>query len=294
VKTKVFLTGGSGFIGRNIIESLGSKYEILAPRHKELELTDENAVKEYFANNKIDVVLHCATKPGHRNVKDTSGLLYTNLKMFFNIHSCMAKTQKMIYIGSGSEYDYRYYLPKMKENYFDNHVPCDESGFSKYLIAKYIENSANCVNLRVFGMFGKYEDYAIRFISNAICKTIFDLPVTIKQNRKFDYVYISDLMPVIEYFIENDCKYKTYNITPDKSVELLEIAEIVKKISGTNLSVKVAEKGIGLEYSGDNTRIKKEIPALSFTPIERSIKELYQWYLNNKSSINKSALLQDK
>ena len=142
-------------------------------------------------------------------------------------------------------------------------------------------------------MFGKYEDYAIRFISNVICKTIFDLPITIKQNRKFDYIYVDDLMQVLEFFIEEKTQYNSYNVTPDHSIELLEIAKIINSISGKNLPITVALEGLGSEYSGENSRLKKELN-FKFKKIEDSISELYHWYSGNKNSINKQLLLTDK
>ena len=42
---RILLTGGSGFIGRNILESnLAEKYEIIAPRHCELDLLDDKYI----------------------------------------------------------------------------------------------------------------------------------------------------------------------------------------------------------------------------------------------------------
>lgn len=105
----------------------------------------------------------------------------------------------------------------------------------------------------------KYEDYAIRFISNAICKTLFDLPITIKQNRNFDYLYVNDLMLVLDWFIENTPQYHSYNITPDLSISLLDLALIVKDISGKDLPIHIHQDGLGLEYSGDNARLKMNI-----------------------------------
>ena len=40
---KIMITGGSGFIGRNLIEYLAKRHEVLAPTHKELELVDDDA-----------------------------------------------------------------------------------------------------------------------------------------------------------------------------------------------------------------------------------------------------------
>ena len=151
------------------------------------------------------------------------------------------------------------------------------------------------MDLRIFGIFGRYEDYAIRFISNAICKTIFDLPITLKQNRKFDYLYVDDLYTVLEYFIENTAKYKSYNITPDKSIELLELAKIVRNISGKNdLAINVASPGFGLEYSGDNSRLLHEFQTLKLTAINDSIKNLYQWYNSRIEMLDRQKLVLDK
>ena len=61
-------------------------------------------------------------------------------------------------------------------------MPDDEHGFSRYVIAGLRPRDERVVELRPFGVFGPYEDYAIRFISNAICKTLFDLPVTLRQD----------------------------------------------------------------------------------------------------------------
>jgi len=295
LKKKILLTGGSGFVGKNILELFfAQKYEIIAPSSKQLNLFDENSVDEFFLDKKFDIIIHAACKPGHRNAKDLSRLYCSNIKMFFHLLKHSDKFERMINLGSGAIYDNKNYKPKMKEDYFGQNIPRDEHGFCKYVLGNYIEKLDNVVDLRVFGLFGKYEDYAIRFISNAICKTLFDLPITIKQNRRFDYVYINDLMPILEYFIENKPKYNAYNVTPDESIELYELAEKVREISGKNLPVIIKETGLGLEYSGDNSRIKTEIKNLKFTEIDKAIKELYEWYNQNHRIINKDCLLLDK
>ena len=291
---KILITGGSGFIGRNIIEHFQSEHQILAPTHAELELMDDEAVSAYLENNPVDIVIHAAVRPGHRNAKNPSHELYHNTRMFFNLARNSKHFKKMIYLGSGLGYDLRHYLPKMKEDYLGTHIPDDEGGFSKYLISKYIEKADNIVELRIFGIFGKYEDYAIRFISNMICKAIFDLPLTMKQNRRFDYIYIDDLMPAIEYFLNNQGAYKAYNITPDSSIELLQLAEKVKNVSGRNLPIKIGQSGLGPEYSGDNTRLRSEIKELRFTPIDDAISKLYEWYKLNKNKIDRQSILVDK
>lgn len=291
---KIFLTGGSGFIGRNLVEYLKPKYQVFAPAHKELELLNESVVREYFNRHKFDIVIHGAVRPGHRNAKDPSGQLYQNLRMFFNIIRNKDSFRKMIFLSSGAVYDVSRPLVRVKEEDFGACIPADEHGFSKYIIAKYIEGSDDIVELRIFGIFGKYEDYSIRFISNAISKAIFGLPITIRQNRKLDYIYIDDLIPVVEYFMAHDSKHKVYNVTPDQSIELVSLAEKVKKISGKDLPILINSHGMGPEYSGDNCRLKNEIANLKLTPIDTAIEKIYRWYSDNISSLNKKLLLADK
>jgi len=294
-RKKILLTGGSGFIGKNILgSSLGKKYDIYAPSSRELNLIDQENVDSYFKKDRFDIIIHAAVKPSHRNAKDFSDLLYINTRMFFNLERHNAEYEKMLILGSGAIYDNRKYRPKMKEDEYNYSIPVDEHGYCKYICEKIIEKSGNIFDLRLFGIFGKYEDYAIRFISNAICKTLFDLPITIKQDRKFDYLYIDDLMPVLEWFIENNPEYRSYNITPDKSVSLYELALLVKRISGKDIPVLIAKEGMGSEYSGDNSRLKKEFKDIKFLSLEKSIADLYYWYINNINNLDMNLLLIDK
>lgn len=291
---RILLTGGNGFIGRNIVDYFAGHYDIAAPSSRELDLSDEVAVEKYFQLNKFDIVIHSAVRPGHRNSKNPANQLFLNTRMFFNIIRNSGRFKRLISLGSGAVYDIRKPMVKVSEDYFDSHVPFDEHGFSKYIIAKHMEKLDNVVKLRVFGVFGKYEDYTIRFISNAICKTIFNLPITIKQNRRFDYLYIDDLMPVFNHFIHNEAQHTAYNVCPHKAIDLHTIAKMVLDRSQKDLPILVAEPGMGIEYSGNNSRLMKEMPGLNFTPLGEAIDLLYSWYENHLDSIDPKLLLTDK
>jgi UDP-glucose 4-epimerase len=292
---KILLTGGSGFIGRNILDSFfKEKYEIVAPTRSELDCADDRSVDNFFSKYSFDVVLHSACKPGHRNAPDPTGILITNSRMAFNLLKHQSSWGKLINMGSGAIYDSNNYQPKMKEEFFGTHIPTDEHGYNKYILGLLFPHYKNAIDFRIFSIFGKYEDYAIRFISNAICKTLFDLPITIKQNRNFDFLFVDDLINIIDYFISTDSKHSEYNITPDHSIELMEVAKMVRSISGKNVDIKVAKEGMALEYSGDNSRLKSEIQNLKLTPIQNSIELLYSWYHDNRKNIDVSKLLIDK
>ena len=100
----ILLTGGSGFIGRNIIESkLAEKYKIYSPSHDELDVLKEKSVESFFRTNRIDIVIHAAVKPGHRNANDPTNLFYSNTRMFFNLERMEKYYEKMLVIGSGAK-----------------------------------------------------------------------------------------------------------------------------------------------------------------------------------------------
>ena len=293
-RMRVLITGGTGFIGKNLVEQLASDFDLLAPRHSDVDLLDERAVAQYLEARRPDAVVHCATKPGHRNAKDPTGVLEANTRMLFNLVRRRDCFGRLILLTSGLVYDQRHYRAKMPESYFDAHVPADESGYSKYLCARYAEGLDNLVELRPFGVFGKYEDWEIRFISNAICKTLFDLPVTLRQNRRFDYIWVEDLVEVVRHFLLAEDARGAYNATPDEAVELKALAEMVVRISGKELPVRIAQPGLGVEYSGDNRRLKNEMPGFPFTPLEHAVRSLYGWYTEHRHLIRRELLLVDK
>ncbi len=295
MRKKLLLTGGNGFIGKNIQESfLAEKYDITAPRSFELDLTDTSAVDEFFRKHAFDAVIHAAAKPGHRNAKDKTNLFYTNMRMFENLARHTDKFGKLINIGSGAVYDVAADNRLVGEDQIGLRVGKDEHSFCKYVVHQRIETIPNAVDLNIFGIFGKYEDWEIRFISNAICKTLFDLPITLRQNRRFSYLYVNDLMPVLDYFISHEVKYKSYNITPDTETELLQAAQVVREVSGKPVDIRVGKPGYGLNYSGSNKRLKNEMPAVTFTPFKQAVEELFLYYQRNRDRIDKKLLLTDK
>ena len=289
---RILLTGGSGFIGKNILESfLAKKHEIIAPSSKELDLTNSFDVQSYFRVNTFDYIIHAAGCPGHRNA-DFNRLAYKNLQMFFALEKQKDKYEKMLFLGSGAIYNRQKACINVSEDSYGESVPSDEYGLSKYICSKYIENTFfNCIDLRLFGVFGKYEDYSVRFISNLICKNLLNMPLSMIQNTYFSYLYINDLMPIIDFFLENNLPFKSYNITPDDSISLLELAEIIKQKGDKGVSITIEKDGCSPEYIGSNNRLKKSLPNIKFTDIKDSISELFEWYEAHLSFINKDNLL---
>jgi GDP-L-fucose synthase len=283
---KIVVFGANGFIGKNIVEKLGIKYSLLTPGRDEIDLTQELEVDWFFRNNRVDVVINCAVVGGSRKEEYRANMLGENLRMFFNIVRNKNYFGRLIHLGSGAEYDKKGPLVKVKEKDFDKTIPKDEYGFYKYICSKYIENTDNIINLRIFGLYGKYEDYKLRFISNAICRNIFGMSIVINKDVYFDYVYVNDFIKILEYFIINKPKQKFYNIGTGKSVNLLRITDIINKISLFKSKIIVKNKGMNNEYTCDNSLLVKEIGRIEFTSLQDSLREMSKWYKNNKMLLN--------
>ena len=151
--------------------------------------------------------------------------------------------------------------------------------------------SVDLYNLRLFGVFGKYDDWRYRFIPNICSRAVLNLPITINQNTFFDYLYIDDLIKIVKWFLDDKPKKNIYNICTGKVYDFKTLAEKVLETSDKKLEIIIKKEGLGKEYSGDNSLLLSELKNFEFESIDNSIKDLYDWYDSNKEIINKNELL---
>ncbi len=290
----VLITGSTGFIGKNIVEKFKHNYMLLTPTHKELDLLNQKDVRNYFISNNIDTVVHCANAGGTRKSNLPPGrVLEQNTRMFFNLVENQEQYRRLINLGSGAEYNKYRPLTKVSESEFGQSIPPEDYGFSKYLVSKHIEKTCNMYSLRLFGIFGKYEDYEYKFISNAIVKNLLHLPIIIRQNVKFSWVYISDFLKILDLFLTRTPHYTAYNITLSPPIDLITIAQTINRLSGYESEIITENEGWNFEYSGNNARLKEYINGMPFTSMESSIQELIDYYTAILPTINRTAIQED-
>ena len=292
----IFITGSNGFIGTHLKEYLNknySKYNLFTPSSKELDLVNEEEVDNYILGNKIDIIIHLANKGGDRTTVDMKNVTEYNLRIFFNIAKHEKNVKKIISFGSGAEYSkHKPIVDAHEEDYLDAQ-PLDEYGFYKSITSKYIEKSDNIVQLRIFGAYGEYENYRFKFITNAIVKNLLKLPIVINKNVYFDYIYIDDLIKMIDWFNHNESKEKIYNATTGKKIDLITLANLVNETSDFKSEIKILNDGLNNEYTSNNERIMKELKNFEFTSHKKAIQKMREYFKANLEKLDKESIIND-
>ena len=277
---KLLIVGGTGFIGKNLKNYFSNnvEYDVFAPTRQELNLSDDSACKDYLSKIKPDYVIHSAVDI--RSVENS-------LKAFFNIFNNHNSFGHLIQIGSGAEYDKRNYCPLMNESLFSKLIPIDTYGLSKYTIANTLENSnlKKFTNLRLFGNYGKYEDYSRRFISNNICRVLAGYPIKMNRNMLFDYIYVDDFAKFLEALLPRlPLSEVSYNFCSGKPISFVDLASKVKNIMDVKEEIIIKNDGMAPEYSGDPSKVLKEFPDFKFSSFDENIMKLVDFYKSTLSS----------
>lgn len=269
---RVLLTGGTGFIGRNVKPYLQTICELYAPGRKELNLLDEKAVRDYLISYKIDIVIHAANPNPVKNELDKAESMFEDsIRIFMNLFHAQDCYERMYTLGSGAEYDKSCDIKLIKENEAGRSIPKDSYGLAKYAINQLIEKSGKQYNLRIFACYGP-TDHESKFITHAIRCCMRNENITIRQNCYFDYMQVSDLAKILEYFIYNVPEYHVYNVCTGTRYTLEEIASIVKRQMQTKNDIILLSQGWNKEYTGCNERLLNEIGEYQFMSLEEGIR----------------------
>jgi GDP-L-fucose synthase len=106
---KIFLTGGTGMVGRNILEhSESNQHLFVAPTSKELNLLDRDAVRASLSQEMPDLIIHSAGLVGgiQANIANPVDFLLKNTDMGLNVISSAALVgiKNLINLGSSCMY----------------------------------------------------------------------------------------------------------------------------------------------------------------------------------------------
>jgi GDP-L-fucose synthase len=225
-KIKILLTGGGGMVGRNVLEhpAIG-EFDMLAPRSRELNLLDFNAVQGYLDKHRPDFVIHAAGKVGgiQANMREPVGFLLENLDMGRNIvwAARQAGIKRLINLGSSCMYPRNHSEPLPEELVLKGELEPTNEGYAlaKIMTARLCEyvtredaeyQYKTLIPCNLYGRFDKF-DPAHSHLVPAIIHKVHQAKQTGQQsvdiwgdgNARREFMYAGDLADVVLRVIKN-------------------------------------------------------------------------------------------
>jgi UDP-N-acetylglucosamine/UDP-N-acetyl-alpha-D-glucosaminouronate 4-epimerase len=320
-KSKVLVTGGAGFIGSNLIETLLSqdnqvvcldnfstgKRENIAPFIPNSAFTlIEGDIRDLEACNKacngIDYVLHQAALGSvPRSIEDPITSTQVNITGFVNmlVAARDAKVKRFVYAASSSTYGDSKELPKVEDNIGNPLSPYAITKYVNELYAKVFADTygIETIGLRYFNVFGQRQDpygaYAAVIPKFVISMMKHEAPV-INGDGEYsrDFTYIDNVVQAnqLAALADNPKALNTvYNVAYGERTTLNELYDTLRE----NLAVFDPEIiKINPEYGSSRTgdiphslaSIDKARDLLDYDPqysISKGLKEATEWYFKN-------------
>tara|TARA_Y100000590_G_scaffold464770_1_gene635041 strand:- start:25 stop:969 length:945 start_codon:yes stop_codon:yes gene_type:complete len=258
---KILITGGSGFLGKNLISKIKEKNikDIFYPRRNDYNLLNIDEIKKLFFDLKPDVVIHLAAVVGGigANSLHPAKFFYENAIMGIQLfhESYINKIEKFVSIGTICSYPSNTAVP-FKEKDLWNGYP--EATNAPYGIAKKIlsvqsstyrqEYNFNSIYLMPVNMYGPYDNFDEKtsHVIPAIIKKI----VEAKQNNinevtlwgngspTREFIYVEDVADAIILATEKLNESDPINIGTGENISIKDLARMISTILKFNGKIK--------------------------------------------------------
>jgi UDP-N-acetylglucosamine 4-epimerase len=318
---RILVTGGAGFIGSNIVESLLIDEKVSYVRVLDnLATGSVNNIEEFYSHSQfefvqgdirdysvclqacdgIDMVSHQAALGSvPRSIDDPLTTNEVNITGTLNIFTAAKerKVKRVVYAASSSTYGNHPGLPKVEDKIGK---PLSPYAITKYVNELYAEVFADLygmefIGLRYFNVFGKKQNpkgpYAA-VIPLFIEAMLNDQSPIINGNgehsRDFTHVTNAVHANVLSLFTNNKKAFnQVYNIAYGRQTSLLELFEYLKKISLSNVEPLYASERAG-DVKHSLADISKAKSLLGYDPeisVEEGLKRTFEWYKERIESL---------
>lgn len=311
---KFIVTGGSGFIGHNVIRQLEaqghdcfildnvtdygfipedeltylyrSRRERMRANTHHIDLCEHDRVRAFFSNFAFDVdaVIHLASFPRQKIVNSNpiwgSEVMSTGLVNLLEV--CKAYCiPKFVYISSSMVYgDFE---DNVTEDY--NCQPQGQYGIMKlmgeHLVKDYTRRGCfDHVIIRPSAVYGEY-DVEDRVVSKFMLAAMRGETLKVNgANETLDFTYVEDAARgIAQATISPDAINKTYNITKSHSTTLLQAAEMAVKIAGRG-TIECRDKDADFPSRGalDITAARRDFDFNPVVDVEEGFNRYYEWF----------------
>jgi len=304
---RVFITGGSGMLGRNIVREFEkNEFEICAPNRNELDLLNSLDVKKFIADFKPDLVVHCAGLVGaiSENIKHPYEFCFTNLQIGLNVvHAAFsANVSSLINISSANIYPDDNSGSCMNET----QILCgllnkDTEGYGlakacvtklvEYLSAQYSLNYRTLIPCNLYGEWDSFDMNKAHMIP-AIIRRLHEAKLNNQKSVEIwgdgsarrEFLFAADLAKYIVSVSDNVKSLpQNMNVGVSEDFSVLQYNKLIAAVTGYNGEFHFNEnkpvgsklKRLDLGFAG---RMKWSAP----TSIENGIKKTYNFFLENE------------
>lgn len=243
---KVLITGGTGFIGRNVVAELINRgYEVhslvfppFAPEQKglvqyEMNLMDSDAVEKFLSEHHFENLIHLAWYVGKGCHIADQNIDWTIATL--NLLKSFQKYGGKTFVGAGtiSEYEYKYGYLLEDDTPTSPKTLYGESKNSVYKIAQTFckHHDMNFKWPRIFNLYGPNEKPQ-RLMPSVINSCLKGEDVKVSDCLKFqDYLHVEDTAKGIVEVFESDIQ-GAVNICSGKPVQLRYIVKKIAELTG--------------------------------------------------------------
>ncbi|HAG70295.1 MAG TPA: GDP-fucose synthetase [Lachnospiraceae bacterium] len=253
--SKIYVAGHRGLVGSAIVRNLKSKgYEnIIGRTHKELDLTDQAAVRSFFEEEKPEIVVLAAAKVGGINANNTSpaDFAWVNMQIQCNVIKCAHDigVEKLLFLGSTCIYprmapqpipeDALLTGPLEKTN--EAYAIAKISGLTmcRFFKMQYGDDFISCMPTNLYGPHDNYDLNNSHVLPAMIrkfheAKVRGDKSVTLwgSGSPLREFLYVDDMADACVFLLENYSGLSHVNIGTGKEISIKELAELVKATTG--------------------------------------------------------------
>lgn len=304
-EAKIYVAGHRGMVGSAIIRELNRQgyNNIITRTHKELDLTRQAAVEDFFAREKPDYVFVAAAKVGGiaANEEALADFMYDNMILEMNvIHSAWEnKVKKLEFLGSSCIYP-RMAPQPMKENVLltgplektnEAYALAKISGlkYCEFLDRQYGQDYISVMPTNLYGPNDNYHPEHSHVLPALIRRfheaKEQDLPVVTcwgDGSPLREFLYVDDLANLCVFLMNNYSGTETVNAGTGKELTIKELAETVARVVGYKGEIRWdASRPNGTPRKLLDVSKATELGWTYKTELEDGIRETYHDFLTN-------------